>query len=403
MTQQRRRTDCSIENQRVCRFERLEGRQMLSADGLPFDFGRMNDIELFASDLGSREVSQANGRDVRPESPQSSLRVGSQPEGEFVSSANPSAVASGLQLSLVRVPVAVVPFFSSVPNQSSLPAPASLPAALPSLSIASLLGSRIGGNNSAEPTSSREVPNSVIDSALRELSSLQEEPTQTPMDVETPSDSNVSFVSALSRDPGVNGFSNQSTWEQFSTTTNLRSWEVGSLAINGIMDTPLDQWLSESQTLREELLDLERILDSIASEGSVSGVSHDAVITPSAAANRDGMPVSDTSLILLMPQDRSSGGLQELPQIDESSLNDWSVGIGFYRALQVMGVSEDGSALIDGDSQFVTPQSSLDAMPSHAEPISPTSQAVGVMFCFVGVQYLYKHQKRNSRLNIAQV
>jgi hypothetical protein len=183
-------------------------------------------------------------------------------------------------------------------------------------------------------------------------------------------------------------------------------------------DSPLDQLLEQSKSLEDNFAELDELLDAIALERAKSMHHRDNTARPiTPAENHTDAIVESPSqtvpdgMILLLPGTSLSNptaqfAAQVFDRLDDSAISQWTVGVGFYRALEVVGDTQFANALIASE-MAVNPISSAAAQYNSAESfawqsdsVSSSRQAAGVVFCCLGIQYLRNRRKETDELAI---
>lgn len=411
---------------RAYRFELLEKRQMLSADGLGFELSRERLFEMIASDFYAEDVGhghsgrdhhhdRAGGRSHRGEGRGDSdrgvrdrftdtspltpaLSSQSQPEGEFVDVQvdvdPPASERVAFTVVVIRDPVEIAPVAASAITNTI---ESSRPPVAPRISLQDLLGSQTRSAGSAELELRGEVEavevsaNSSTDLLMRDLSRTIETNESTD---------SIDSVSRFSSDQSrihLASFERQETFSEIQQgSTEL--WNQDRIAVE-VPTTPLDSWLQENSEVSEQIGQLDRIINSISAAHSHNSSSKD--VSQRTPEFELAPEPSSAGMILLSPVDSASVqplATVVLDRIEETQLDDWSVGIGFFQTLQVVG--GDNEPLFDNEqvrSDSATDPLTLKEIDWEPEPISPASRATGVLVCLVGFQYLYRRNRLDEQ------
>ncbi len=186
-------------------------------------------------------------------------------------------------------------------------------------------------------------------------------------------------------------------------------------------DLPLERFLEQSKSLEEDIAELEELLDAITLERTESAQHRDSAIRPMIPAEQQTdtiveSPSEDAAdgMILLLPgaslaNPTAQFAAQVFDRPDDSAISQWTVGVGFYRALEVVGDARFADALIASEIS-INPTPSAAAENELAETfswqldtVSSSRQAAGVVFCCLGIQYLRNRRKETNELEIRSV
>jgi hypothetical protein len=184
-------------------------------------------------------------------------------------------------------------------------------------------------------------------------------------------------------------------------------------------DTPLDQLLEQSKSLEDNFTELEELLDAIALERAESMHHRDNAAGPMIPAENHTDTIVESpsenvsdGMILLLPgaslaNPTAQFAAQVFDRLDDSAIGQWTVGVGFYRALEVAGDTRFADALI-ASKMAISPIVSAAAQHDGAEAsawqfdsVSSSHQAAGIVFCCLGIQFLKNRRKETDRKAVA--
>ncbi len=181
-------------------------------------------------------------------------------------------------------------------------------------------------------------------------------------------------------------------------------------------DSPLDPLQGQSKALEDNFAELDELLDAIALERAKSTHQRDNTVRPNTSAENHtdaiveshSETVSD-GMILLLPGTSLSNptaqfAAQVFDRLDDSAISQWTVGVGFYRALEVVGDTQFANALIasemaiDPINSAAAQNGVADSFAWQSDSVSSSRQAAGVVFCCLGIQYLRNRRKETDEL-----
>ena len=295
---------------------------------------------------------------------------------------------------VIRDPVEIAPVAASAITNTI---ESSRPLVAPRISLQDLLGSQTRSTGSAELELRGEVEagevsgNSSTDLVMRDLSRT----------IETNENADsIDSVSRFSSDQSrihLVSFERQETFSEIQQgSTEL--WDHDRIAVE-VPTTPLDSWLQEKSDVSEQIEQLDRIINSISAAHSQNSSSK--TLSQRTPEFELAAEPSCAGMILLSPVDSASVqplATVVLDRIEETQFDDWSVGIGFFQTLQVVG--GDDESLFDNEqvrSDSSTDPLTLKEIDWEPEPISPASRATGVLVCLVGFQYLYRRNRLDEQ------
>jgi len=179
-------------------------------------------------------------------------------------------------------------------------------------------------------------------------------------------------------------------------------------------DASLDRLLEQSKSLEDNFTELEELLDEIALErlespqyrdrASASWMPADEQVDgfaqPTSKSVSDGMILILPGASLAQPTTQLVAQAFELPE--DSAISQWTVGVGFYRALEVVGDMRFADALIAAEISIDPVNTSAeqneiaDAFAWQSDSVSSSRQAAGLVFCCLGIQYLRKRRRERD-------
>jgi hypothetical protein len=172
----------------------------------------------------------------------------------------------------------------------------------------------------------------------------------------------------------------------------------------------IDRWLEQSEDAEAELTELDQLLDVIASQRAKATLSENPTRTRVARSDV-AVTIADRSLddsadfggMILVVPGMSVGNrsaqmkAQIFDEIDDAAVVQWTVGIGFYRALELAVEADLAGAVIASDhvdvGMNVSQSDQNGTSKSDSESTESTRRAAGVVFCCLGVQYLRTRRK----------
>ncbi|MFK8111117.1 MAG: hypothetical protein AB8B91_02895 [Rubripirellula sp.] len=423
-----------IANRRVRRFELLESRQMLSADGFDCQLGTIEFESLTIDDLQSHDVDtlEANRSETDEESKATRTRkadrvstkrtrilgVATQPEGESVVSDSPEA---GTDVGLIEVtiesePLVVIPPVpvTVAPSDASSTLATQTIGPVISISVVNLLGSNGASGQAVDGVDSNSQDQGSaetrVDAAIQSLvtigdgqSALKDDDGFTRL-TEATEFTSVVRPAALA----VSDFGGQvvSIGSLEASRGNDKALSITSFSAT---DRALHDWLGESRSIQDDLAHLERILELIGVTPSTSN----AVRYESHAADGTvaALPDHERDLILLAPEVAKnvptkpiSGDVLE--RLDDS-MKGWAVGIGFHRVIEFAGevpARKDPSFAPHSATRWLSdlPPQDLDMELEAEQPlitwemesVSATTHAIGVFVCCASLRYIKRRGQR---------
>ncbi len=181
-------------------------------------------------------------------------------------------------------------------------------------------------------------------------------------------------------------------------------------------DTPLAQWLEQSESLEDSFTELEELLDAIALERAESIQRRNNVPRPTIPVENHTDAIVESpsqqdcdGMILLLPAASLANPVaQVFDRLDDAAVSQWTVGVGFYRALEVIGDTQFADAFIASELA-IEPFVSAAAEGQHAgtftwqyDSSSSSHQAAGIVFCCLGIQYLRNRKQETDHTAVAR-
>ena len=181
-------------------------------------------------------------------------------------------------------------------------------------------------------------------------------------------------------------------------------------------DTPLEELMAQKESLADSFTELEELLEAISLERAESMHHRDNAIPPmiptenqaDAIVKSPSQQVPDGMILLLPGASLTNPVIQLYDRLDDSAISQWTVGVGFYRALEIVGDSEFADALIASELA-IKPIVSAASQSEAAEvatwrfdPASSSHQAAGIVFCCLGIQYLRNRKKETDHTAVAR-
>jgi hypothetical protein len=252
---------------------------------------------------------------------------------------------------------------------------------------------------SARPVSASTVRSDRLNNATTELEPIANEPPVpsstemgdfTEKDAQTVSGTGVSetmFVSHQTRDTDLFLF-NESSPDFLPQLLENAESRFLELADEGLRQSGLAEWLSESESIQLDLAELDRLLDTLAqSDAGVAETdshhSHRNVASVSYSMPGNSWAQSVGEMIILHPGGEvgPNGAAEPPAQITQTSA-PWSAGIGLYRVFDFAGLDTkfdqaiaDVPVRVDADSWNLLNGTSNHEPPATEISLSPFSQS----------------------------
>lgn len=266
----------------------------------------------------------------------------------------------------------------------------------------SLDGNLTPTDSSAERTAEELSQPSINESQVRSPSAQGFPTGQDP-------DQGVQLVSVLTTDARIaSGITSTST-EVVSDDNPYRSsrLEFSDDSIQ-LDDLSLDRWVDQSEALNDDFAELESLLDSIAIERAHSA-SQEIYRLRSATAFQEEdldqtLPIGGEGMILLLPESSLTTpsikfATQTYWQPDDPSIDQWTVGVGFYRALELAGETRFADAVAASElathaaSFLVASSQETQRFEWQLDSSSTSRNAAGIVFCCLGIRYLQTRRR----------
>ena len=357
------------------------------------------------------------------------------PEGEFIEPLNDPIDSSPVERTEAPSPQVtnfVVVF--SVPPSSSTPSSLSLPSTSPLGQSPSSLTTSAGDSAAQESTlDARQDANPNLPEQDSDRSSVNEDPARRDSAVNplVSTADNVQFVSVRGQgttNPSIDSLPT----ETFSELLEI-DWSRGEAEgldrnpfssvlprgrgddPSGFQHSPLDHWLRRAESVESEIVNLGILLDSMASQRvqQLHGrelTEYDAPgeVPSVAVVSVEEAPEQSGGMILLLPEALAAGQSarfvsQDFDAISDSSVAQWTIGVGFYSALEVVGQSDAASAIVTPD--VLKRESNVLSSAGETFGTEPTEtslspkRAAGVLVCCLGFEYLRSRRKPSRRAN----
>lgn len=179
-------------------------------------------------------------------------------------------------------------------------------------------------------------------------------------------------------------------------------------------ELPLNHFQEQTTSLQDSFAELGELLDAIALERLESTQRGKYSLVPVIPADKHvdflGQAEPETGadgMILLLPggplaHSATQFAVQMFDSPDDSMISQWTIGVGFYRALEVVGDTRFADALIGSEISIAPVQDGgaqhgiAESFTWQPDSVPSSQQAAGVVFCCLGIQYLRKRRRERE-------